>query len=231
MKKNALFLFKYIAFWLLVFIVARAIFLVYHHDKTNELSMLEIFKTFLFGLKLDISFTAYISAIFCLFFLINHWFSITNILKYFTYLLLFFTLLLTFGDVELYRAWNFRIDTTFFTYLKNPKEMTASVSSSPVFLLCICFAITYGGFIFLSKKILEPYPNNAILLTIKNKILLSVLTIIVAILMIIPIRGGIQQTPINQSSVYFSGKPFANHVAINVCWNFFDAMVTKKKFD
>lgn len=35
----------------------------------------------------------------------------------------------------------------------------------------------------------------------------------------LPIRGGWQQIPVNQSDVYFSEKLFANHAAVNVPWN------------
>lgn len=38
--------------------------------------------------------------------------------------------------------------------------------------------------------------------------------------LIIPIRGGFQLAPINQSTVYFSTLPFANHAAVNCVWNF-----------
>jgi phosphoglycerol transferase MdoB-like AlkP superfamily enzyme len=38
--------------------------------------------------------------------------------------------------------------------------------------------------------------------------------------LIIPIRGGFQLAPINQSTVYFSTQPFANHAAVNCVWNF-----------
>jgi phosphoglycerol transferase MdoB-like AlkP superfamily enzyme len=39
------------------------------------------------------------------------------------------------------------------------------------------------------------------------------------LLLIVPLRGGVQQIPVNQSDVYFSNKPFANHAAINAPWN------------
>ena len=44
-----------------------------------------------------------------------------------------------------------------------------------------------------------------------------------AMLLVIPARGGIQQIPVNQSSAYFSPLPFANLAALNVGWNFFDS--------
>jgi hypothetical protein len=48
-----------------------------------------------------------------------------------------------------------------------------------------------------------------------------------AAVLIIPIRGGLQLAPINQSAVYFSNKLFANHAAINPLWNFADSWFNK----
>ncbi|MEO6452468.1 MAG: LTA synthase family protein, partial [Ginsengibacter sp.] len=48
--------------------------------------------------------------------------------------------------------------------------------------------------------------------------------------LIVPIRGGLQQIPINQSNVYFSDKVFANHAAVNVGWNVMKSIL-KKDFD
>ncbi len=39
-------------------------------------------------------------------------------------------------------------------------------------------------------------------------------------LLIIPIRGGVQEISLNQSNVYFSKNMFANHAAVNSLWNF-----------
>jgi phosphoglycerol transferase MdoB-like AlkP superfamily enzyme len=49
----------------------------------------------------------------------------------------------------------------------------------------------------------------------------------ITIALIIPIRGGFQLIPINQSNVYFSNKMFANHAAINFVWNFSNTLSFK----
>ena len=45
--------------------------------------------------------------------------------------------------------------------------------------------------------------------------------------LVIPIRGGFQLIPVNQSNVYFSSKMFANHASINYAWNFANALTHK----
>ncbi len=227
MKKNLTFIIYYFLTWLLVFWVGRGAFLVYHFEKTKMLNFSEIVGSFTHGFSLDLSFICYLlfPAIFLL--CINYLFSTKYVFKIITFLLLFFILVLIFGDMELYKAWNFRIDNTFFIYLKNPKEMTASASSSPVFLLCFLFLITYTFFVFVFLKIFTYFPvfeSEKWLIKSLNTLFLLAL----GASLIIPIRGGLQQIPINQSRVYFSTNQFANHAAINPLWNFFDSIVQKK---
>lgn len=45
--------------------------------------------------------------------------------------------------------------------------------------------------------------------------------------LVIPIRGGFQLAPLNQSSVYFSTHIYANHAAINAPWNFLHSLLSK----
>ena len=227
MKKNFRFLFIFFLAWLLVFWLTRAAFLLYHFEKMKALSAAEIFGTFTHGFPLDLSFIAYIFLPVVFLLCVNHFFSTKYIAKIITYLILCFVLLLVFGDMELYKAWNFRIDNTFFVYLKNPKEMTASASSSPVFLLVFLFAVTFAFFIFIFKKIFDKFPafeNESWL----SKGLNIFILLAFGASLILPIRGGFQQIPINQSRVYFSTNSFANHAAVNPLWNFFDSIVQAK---
>lgn len=227
MKKNLKFLFLYFFTWLFVFEFSRAAFLLYNVEKTKSLSWSEILGTFWHGFPLDMSFISYLFLPAVLLLVFNHFFAAKRIFQTYTYIALFGVLFLVFIDVELYKAWNFRIDNTFFVYLKNPKEMTASASSSPVFLLVFLFTITYAFFIFIFKKIFDKFPVFEIEKWLPKSLNIGFLLAFGASL-IIPLRGGFQQIPINQSSVYFSTNQFANHAAINPLWNFFDSIVQAK---
>jgi hypothetical protein len=43
--------------------------------------------------------------------------------------------------------------------------------------------------------------------------------------LIIPIRGGLQLSPLNQSSVYFCNSQYANNAAVNASWNFMFSVI------
>ncbi len=117
------------------------------------------------------------------------------------------------------------MDTTPLKYMSSPKEVWASISHLPIFLISIFFIVGYFFIAWLFSKIINRI--NAYQQQGSFKILSAFIIIIVTGLLIIPIRGGIQLAPINQSSVYFSTNNFANHAAINATWNFFHGVTNK----
>src|SRR5687768_8369925 len=101
---------RYFLTWILFFIGAKAVFLLYHFSRTGNLSAVEITNIFLYGLRLDASFAAYICIIPFFLFLIKALLPslpIFNLIKYYTWFLLGFLALLTVIDLELYNAWGF----------------------------------------------------------------------------------------------------------------------------
>jgi phosphoglycerol transferase MdoB-like AlkP superfamily enzyme len=59
------------------------------------------------------------------------------------------------------------------------------------------------------------------------KLINALIIAAVSSVLIIPIRGGLQLAPINQSSVYFSNNNFANHATVNATWNFLHGLMNK----
>ena len=141
---------------------------------------------------------------------------VKKFIKYFTFLLLLFFTFLSVVDVELYRNWGFRIDSTVLLYLKTPKE---SIESTPLlkvtFLLLIAAFIIAVFYILFLKFVITSLKSGE-----KLKVKFSPFFLLLAALSIIPIRGGLGLAPINQGTVYFSKHQFINHAAINPLWNF-----------
>ncbi len=219
MKNKYLKHFAYYLYWLVFFVVSKAVFLIYHHAKTASLTVSEIVKVFLHGLYLDASFSAYVCIIpFFLFFLQSLFrnFKIETIISVYSILLIFLITFLTITDLELYNAWGFRIDSTALQYINTPAEMAASISASPVIILMLIFILSSAFFMWLYIYVFK----KLISFPVKRVTFIQVIIFfILIVLLIIPVRGGFQQIPINQSDVYFSNKLFANHAAVNAPWN------------
>ncbi len=207
--------------------MAKAVFLIYHYPLTKTLSGSEILKVFLYGLRMDISFTGYICIFPFLLLLVKSLainIRINKIIRMYTFILVILISFLTIADLELYTAWGFRMDATPLLYFKSPLEMGATVSSSPILLLLLIFILFSVLFIFIYKK----YFNSFIDRKQKRFQLIDVLiSIFLLAFLFIPIRGGIQKIPMNQSDVYFSEKLFADHAAINLPWNIMFSILNK----
>ena len=221
------FLVIYFLSWVIFFDLLRIIFFVYHFDKTRSLSFNAILGSFWYGLRMDLSMAAYIIVPVCLFVLLSlfiHFFRRLVIYKAYTFVILLLVALIAFFDLEIYKQWGFRIDATPLKFLSTPREAFASVSHLPLLLFSVLFIICYGLFYFCFKHILKRIffqQQN------KHSITTAILLLAFMVALIIPIRGGFQLAPINQSSVYFSTNNYANHAAINAPWNFLHSLLSK----
>jgi phosphoglycerol transferase MdoB-like AlkP superfamily enzyme len=221
------FLLIYFLSWVIFFDLMRIVFLVYHSGKTKHLSFNTIISSFWYGLRMDLSVAAYIIAPVCLFVLLSlgiHFFRRLLIYRIYTFIVLLLIALISFFDLEIYNQWGFRIDATPIKFLSAPREAFASISHLPLVFLSIIFIVCYGLFFFCFKYILRRIffqQQN------KYKIVTAVLLLVFMGCLIIPIRGGFQLAPLNQSSVYFSTSNYANHAAINASWNFLHSLVSK----
>jgi phosphoglycerol transferase MdoB-like AlkP superfamily enzyme len=227
-KNKWLFPFKYFLFWVLFFVAGKAIFILYHHQRAESLSLAEIFKVFGYGLRLDASFAAYLSVLpFLLFFLWSLFPRLggQRLLLAYTGVLIGIQVLLTMVDLELYQVWGFRLDATPLQYLDTPQEMLASAGGAPVLLLTgLVLAFGLGAW-FTYTRFFHQRP-----LIGQRNLLYSAWLLWLLACLILPIRGGWQQIPLNQSDVYFSEKTFANHASVNVSWNLMYS-ISKRNYD
>lgn len=216
----------YFTLWVAYFVFARLFFLLFYFNKTTKLGLTTALKTFLYGIRLDISFAGYL----CLIpFLLIIFTIFTNSKKterffklYSSFLIVFISLLLII-DASLYEAWGVRLDTSLLPYLNTPKLMISSASRfqliSGVFLWIV---ISYIFISFFNKTIQKSFKKVSL-----GHWLQAPLFLLVFGALMLPIRGGLQTIPVNQSNVYFSSNMFANHAAINFIWNFFNTITHK----
>ncbi|MCB2377158.1 sulfatase-like hydrolase/transferase [Hymenobacter sp. BT635] len=220
MKNRFAFQPRYFLFWLVFFVVAKGAFLLYHFSKAAALPAGSIARIFGYGLRLDASATAYLSvlpfALFALGSALPARFFPQRLFKFYTAVLGVVVAVATVVDLDIYRAWGFRLDATPLQYLNSPDEMAASAGSAPLLLLTGILAGLLALGWWLYKKIVGPIPPLPAHFGRPRAVLAGVLYLA---LLIVPLRGGLQQIPINQSDVYFSTVPFANHAALNVPWN------------
>ncbi|WP_046242349.1 LTA synthase family protein [Hymenobacter terrenus] len=227
MKNRFAFQPRYFLFWLLFFGLSRALFLGYEHAATTQLPFATILGTFAYGLRLDASAAAYLCLLPFVLFIIGSLLPrlpLQGLISAYSIAMGLFLAFLITADLELYRTWGFRLDDTPLQYLNSPKEMAASAGSAPILLLLLLLAGFLVSSWWLYKKVVGPL---APLPAWFGRSRAAFAGLLYAALLVVPLRGGTQQIPINQSDVYFSRVAFANHAALNAPWNLMSALILR----
>lgn len=208
----------YLIFWISVLIAGKIFFLIFHYKKTANLDFITILGIFYHGAKLDFSFIGYVFVFPLLVLFITSFFSgmwCYHTLKIYSYILLILAPFLFITDLVLYQFWGFRLDNSPLLYIKNPDEMIASVSTGFLLLVILSSAILTAILIFIYNRYPGQYLKNLAKSTVVEKCIIGLLVP----LLIVPIRGGFNTSPVNLSTAYFSPDIFANHAAVNLYWN------------
>jgi phosphoglycerol transferase MdoB-like AlkP superfamily enzyme len=192
--------------------------------------MLEWLQTFIYGFRLDASIIAYSMLPLGLLISIGQLHSKLYPILNKTYNLFFYVWLATMSlgivaDLELFTYWGFRLDNSALRYSNTPEVMYATILSAPLTQLIGIYLLLIIGFIYLYLKLqLHRWPSYTKAFPYKFPLLL-----LFTASLIIPIRGGLQQIPINESVVYFSNHALANQIAINPIWSFGRSAIEGKK--
>ncbi|MCE7068456.1 LTA synthase family protein [Dyadobacter sp. CY326] len=224
MRKRLEFIALYGISWVVLFQFFRIIFLAYHYKKTLELPPALWVKSAMHGLQMDISFAAYTLLIpgLLMVFTARKWAWYGRTLAIFSTVIAFVITLLVVTDLELFKAWGFRIDGTSLHYLATPTEAFASMGAAPVVPLLLLFACLF----FLVLKLLQTIVKRSTAAFDKTSFIYTIpVFLILTASLIIPIRGGLQLAPMNESAVFFSDKSFANYAAVNVPWNYMSSLL------
>jgi phosphoglycerol transferase MdoB-like AlkP superfamily enzyme len=223
MLKNLFALARFYIFWLLFFFITRVSFEIYFRNKLKIAGAKEIFESFIYAIRLDCSAIAYIATI-PLLLSIFEWFvpafKIKTVwYKAYIWVCLLLICFLTILDYNIFQEWGTKVNYRVFdSIIHQFAESMASSGSAPV-ALCITIGVmllTSG--ILLSNWIID-YKYQGPKLSTTLKITSSALLILINFVIM---RGGTQDTPINQSMAYFSNKQILNQSALNTEWNLFD---------
>ncbi len=227
MKERIRFFIGYSLFWMAYFTLIRLMFLIYEFRLSVHLNIIDWFRVLIHGIPLDLSVMGYVLIIPVILLIFTGFYKnkvLYYALKVYTILLATVFSILVVIDLELYRNWRFRLDSTPLLYINKPAEMLASSQWYIILFGIILMAALATFTIWIYNKfvgvIIRKLPSGG---WVSPLIFLVVLPAL-----ILPIRGGLDTSPINQASVYFSKNIFANHAAINVLWNFGNSLTFKE---
>ncbi len=217
---------KVYIFWLVFFALTRAVFLVYLGDGTSTFG--QTLLSFVYGWIMDTSMTGYLMILPLLLTIISVWAGkkiIVKVLLGYHWLLILLFSFMAVLEIPLYEAWGFKMHIKAFVHLEHPSEIfrTASWGQTIGVSLSALVLATVFGYIFM-RFISRPFEQQEL----SKKPLQTIGLLLMLPLLVIGIRGGFQQIPLQQSDVYFSNNQLLNNAAINTPWNLIHSYIENK---
>ena len=221
---NLLFLGALFAMSLLVMAIEKPLFLLWYHAQAAEASAAELALVVWNGLKLDQTVAGYITALPLLVVLAALWLPgrwSRSVLK--CYLLVIAAVAATAfaANLALYEYWAFPLDSSVLQYLASPKEALASVTAGQLLLQLLVAAAVFGGMAWCYLRVLRLYDPAR---RSTHRAGSTLVLLLAAGVLFLPIRGGVSVATANVSKVYFSGRMFLNHAAVNPLFSFLSTL-------
>ena len=224
MKQRALYFIENYLLTVLIFIIAKLVFMLCNQDG-HQFTVGDVWDVVIHGLSLDLSTALYFVILpFLLVFVSIYWRQkviLINILRVY-YLLVAIAFALAFvADTSLYEFWQFKLDASCLQYLETPTEAMASVSWVYIAIRVVIFLLVtllmYKAYMLTVRgfRTVSPTP-----LDWKSAAFGLIAFLVSVPLFVIGIRGGLGESTTNIVQVYYSSSQFLNHSAVNPVFSF-----------
>jgi phosphoglycerol transferase MdoB-like AlkP superfamily enzyme len=221
MRQYLLLILKMFLFWWFIFLMNRLVFIIYFFNKFNDVPAVDTAASFLHGFALDVSAISYLMLLPLLLLLLQQFIAILffrQFLFIYNMLLLILTSFICVYDLAIYTDWGTKLSYRAMQYLEFAGQGAAFTDLPAVLILLAIVLLQVTAGLILLRLVLRPVslsyrynPTLRLPLTVFHLLLIGVL--------VLGIRGGWQQIPINESSAYFSKHQVANDAAVNTFWN------------
>ena len=198
----------------MIFIVGKCGFMVYNHDAATW-TMADMLEVIGHGLSLDVSTALYFLIIPFFVAWASIWLPMPRWLMkpYYIFVAIAFSLAFVY-DTCLYPYWHFKLDALCLQYLETPSEAMASVSTGYILLLLLALIVVA---VIISLAYIYVVPVCRLK---KGHWWESFLFVLLIPVMVIAIRGGLDESTTNIGQVYYSQNQFLNHSAVNPVFSF-----------
>ena len=222
MRKIILSFLRQLAFWILFFNLTRLIFVLYYLNIiiVEKIRFAETLGIFFHSLKLDLATSCYIMIFPFLILVVQsvwspRWLNWIN--KVYSGIIIIGYSLTAAGEMGIYAEWKTKLTYKVIKYLSHPAEIFNSAETGTFYLLIIIFIIMCVIGILAYVKLF--YVN---LEHVPRRYMFSIgFVIIVPGFLLVGLRGGFQQIPINQSQSYYSDHNILNIAAVNNAFNLY----------
>lgn len=223
-------MFLQMLYWLLLFAGFRAFFLIYYFGlvKFEKPGIAHVLYSFIAGLHLDFATTAYflmIPFVLILFALLLGQRFLRGALTAYTFLITFLYILISAGEIGIYKEWQTKLNYKAIAYLSRPSEVFNSATTADLISLMLVVAIGVTLFTWLYRRYFLLKGDW------KRHWWYALIWLVVwPPVLVITARGGLQQIPINQSESFYSKHNILNVAAVNNAFNLYISLFENKEF-
>lgn len=216
MRCRVSFLLRFYLLTVLLFIAAKVSFMLFNSGG-HDFSVADVLQVVWHGLSLDLSTALYFLSVPFLLTIVSVWMRVPQWIfrVYYAVVAIAFSLAFV-ADTSLYPFWGFKLDASCLQYLETPTEAMASVSAGYLAVRAVVLVMValgaYGLFVFSGK------PGKP------GKPLETLFYLLLIPLIVIGIRGGLDESTTNVGQVYYSQNQFLNHAAVNPVFSFLASM-------
>jgi hypothetical protein len=218
MLRSILYLIKLSLFWLLFFSMYRLAFLLIYPGKIPAGKSSEALYVFLNSIRLDLSTIAYLICIPAMLWAIQQ-FNKNNVFNhinhFYNVILISAVSMVCISNIAMYGEWNALINFNTLYYLIAPAKMFPFLTTFELIAVVTGFTAVIAVFVLLFRvMILMVIPYSTSKMSYK-----AIVVPLVFPILFLFMRGGIQRSPINETSARFSETMFIDHVSINPVWH------------
>ena len=199
-----------------IFIVAKLVFMLVNYEG-HAFGISDLWSVIRHGLSLDLSTSLYFLILPFLTTIVSLWWDDRHLrifLRIYYGIIATMLTLAFVADTSLYPFWGFKLDASCLQYLESPAEVGASVSGFYMALRLVWLIL--GSYVLYRLYKAIPFwakvPSHRQTATAIN--------ILIIPLIVIGIRGGLDESTTNIGQVYFSQNQFLNHSAVNPVFSF-----------
>ena len=216
MRQRLIYLIKVYMLTVAIFIAAKLVFMLINYEG-HAFGVSDVVAVIIHGLSLDLSTSLYFLILPFLITLVSLW---CDDRRLHTILHIYYGIIATMmtfafvADTSLYPFWGFKLDASCLQYLETPAEVRASVSG---FYMAVRLILLFLGSYALYRlyKAIPFWAKNP-----SRRRAATATNILFIPLIVIGIRGGLDESTTNIGQVYFSQDQFLNHSAVNPIFSF-----------
>ena len=223
-KHNWLGLVRLFLLWTLVGVLSKLVFLAVYASIIDGICASDWWDVIWHGLILDVAIAGYLTIIPALIFIASLWIeskAIGWIWKGYVGIVAFISSLAYVANIALYGFWGFPLDNTPLLYIKtSPSDAMASVTTCQLIggLLAVCASMVFIYLLITRLVKLPKAQQNG------KPLLQTIVILILAALLIIPIRGGFGAGTNHTGAVYYSTNIRLCHAAVNPIFCFIESV-------